>query len=137
MFVTNLTGKKLGINGRINLAANEVNRFIDNEDTDLVARVLRLEAALLVSVVRENGLTKTGITGKVVKTVGFDKGGASTAPRTAGVAEIKEAPKAVAKTKAVETKAVAAKTTAKSTKRSTAATPEKAKVETETSETQE
>lgn len=137
MFVTNLTGKKLGINGRINLAANEVNRFIDNEDTDLVARVLRLEAARLVSVVRENGLTKTGITGKVVKTVGFDEGGASTAPRTAGVAEVKEAPKAAAKTKAVETKAVAAKTTTKSTKRSTAATQEKAKVETETSETQE
>lgn len=137
MFVTNLTGKKLGINGRINLAANEVNRFIDNEDTDLVARVLRLEAARLVSVVRENGLTKTGLTGRVVKTVGFDKAAVSTAPRTAGVAEVKEAPKAAAKTKVAEAKTVATKTTAKSTKRNSAATTEKAKVESETSETQE
>lgn len=137
MFVTNLTGKKLGINGRINLAANEVNRFIDNEDTDLVARVLRLEAARLVSVVRENGLTKTGLTGRVVKTVGFDKDAVSTAPRTAGVAEVKEAPKAAAKTKVAEARTVATKTTAKSTKRNSAATTEKAKVESETSETQE
>lgn len=82
MYVTNLTNNKLGIDGRLNLAPREVNRYIDNENTDLVARVLRLESARLVSVIRETGLTKTGITGKVVKTIGVDTNALSKAPRT-------------------------------------------------------
>ena len=85
MYVTNLLNVKLGINGLINLAPKEVNRYIDNEDLDLVARVVRLEAANLVSVVREEGLTKTGITGKIVKTMGADTSALTQAPRTGGV----------------------------------------------------
>lgn len=84
MYVTNLRNVKLGINGLINLAPKEVNRYIDNEDLDLVARVVRLEAANLVSVVREEGLTKTGITGKIVKTMGADTSALTQAPRTGG-----------------------------------------------------
>ena len=84
MYVTNLLNVKLGINGLINLAPKEVNRYIDNEDLDLVARVVRLEAANLVSVVREEGLTKTGITGKIVKTMGADTSALTQAPRTGG-----------------------------------------------------
>ena len=85
MYVTNLLNVKLGINGLINLAPKEVNRYIDNEDLDLVARVVRLEAANLVSVVREEGLTKTGITGKIVKTMGADTSALTQAPRTGGI----------------------------------------------------
>ena len=85
MYVTNLRNAKLGINGVINLAPREVNRYIDDEDLDLVARVVRLEAANLVSVVREEGLTKTGITGKIVKTMGADTSALTQAPRTGGV----------------------------------------------------
>lgn len=69
MFITNLTNARLGVNGIINLAPREVNRYIDNNDADLVARVLRLESAKLVSVVREEGLEKTGIPAKVNKVV--------------------------------------------------------------------
>lgn len=81
MYVTNLTNNKLGINGYINLGPRETNRYINNKDTDLVARVLRLEAAKLVSVIREEGLTKK-TTGKVVKSIGMDSAALSTAPRT-------------------------------------------------------
>lgn len=84
MYVTNLTNDRLGINGVVNLAPREVNLYIDNKDLDLVERVVRLEAANLVSVVRESGLTKTGITGKVVKTVGAQPEALSLAPRTPG-----------------------------------------------------
>ena len=84
MYVTNLRNAKLGINGVINLAPREVNRYIDDEDLDLVARVVRLEAANLVSVVREEGITKTGITGKIVKTMGADTSALTQAPRTGG-----------------------------------------------------
>ena len=84
MYVTNLTNDRLGINGVVNLAPREVNLYIDNKDLDLVERVVRLEAAKLVSVVRESGLTKTGITGKVVKTVGAQSEALSLAPRTPG-----------------------------------------------------
>lgn len=84
MFITNLKNIPLGINGVINLAPHEVNRFIDDKDKDLVARVVRLEAANLISVVRKPGLTKTGIPGKVVKTIGVDVKGLNKAPRTAG-----------------------------------------------------
>ena len=84
MYVTNLTNDRLGINGVVNLAPREVNLYIDNKDLDLVERVVRLEAAKLVSVVRESGLTKTGITGKVVKTVGAQPEALSLAPRTPG-----------------------------------------------------
>ena len=84
MYDTNLTNDRLGINGVVNLAPREVNLYIDNKDLDLVERVVRLEAAKLVSVVRESGLTKTGITGKVVKTVGAQPEALSLAPRTPG-----------------------------------------------------
>ena len=84
MYVTNLTNDRLGINGVVNLAPREVNLYIDNKDLDLVERVVRLEAAKLVSVVRESGLTKTGITGKVIKTVGAQSEALSLAPRTPG-----------------------------------------------------
>lgn len=107
MYVTNLTNKKLGINGALNLAPFEVNRFVNNKDKDLVARVVNLENANLVSVIREDGLTKVGIPGKVVKTIGVDTKGLDKAPRSANVkpAAPKEsvAPKAelVEKTKEV------------------------------------
>ena len=92
MFVTNLTNDRLGINGVINLAPREVNLYINNKDLDLVERVLRLEAANLISVVREKGLTKTGITGKVVKTVGAQPEALSLAPRTPGIEVEEKAP---------------------------------------------
>ena len=103
MYVTNLTNDRLGINGVVNLAPREVNLYIDNKDLDLVERVVRLEAAKLVSVVREKGLTKTGITGKIVKTVGAQPEALSLAPRTPGI-EMEEV-------KAPEVKEEAAKTT--------------------------
>lgn len=85
MYVTNLTKKKLGINGALNLAPYEVNKYINDKDLDLVARVIRLEHANMVSVVREAGLTKTGITGKVVKTIGVDEKGLYNTPRSENV----------------------------------------------------
>ena len=85
MYVTNLTNKKLGVNGALNLAPYEVNHYVSDKDLDLVARVVRLEHANMVSVVREAGLTKTGITGKVVKTIGIDEKGLHSAPRSANV----------------------------------------------------
>lgn len=85
MFVTNLTNDRLGINGVVNLAPREVNLYVNDKDLDLVDRVVRLEAAKLVSVVRESGLVKTGITGKVIKTVGAQHEALSPAPRTPGV----------------------------------------------------
>ena len=85
MYVTNLTKKKLGINVALNLAPYEVNKYINDKDLDLVARVIRLEHANMVSVVREAGLTKTGITGKVVKTIGVDEKGLYNTPRSENV----------------------------------------------------
>ena len=101
MYVTNLTKSRLGINGIINLAPEEVNRYIP-----LISRVGNLERAQLVSVVRENGKTKTDIPGKIVKTVGVDTGALSTGPRTEKAAEAKPvetpAPQKAAKAKAAE-----------------------------------
>lgn len=85
MFITNLTNDRLGVDGLINLAPREVNRYIDDKNKDLVARVVLLEAAKLISVVRKPGLTKTGIPGNVVKTIGADKAALTSAPRTEGV----------------------------------------------------
>lgn len=85
MYVTNLTNKKLGINGALNLAPFEVNRYVNNKDKGLVARVVNLENANMVSVIREEGFTKIGIPGKVVKTIGVDEKGLDKAPRSAKV----------------------------------------------------
>lgn len=82
MFITNLTKSPLGINGLINLAPFEVNHYINDKDKDLVARVVRLEAAKLISVIRTPGLTKVGIPGKVIKTIGVDTTGLTEAPRS-------------------------------------------------------
>lgn len=105
MYVTNLTKSRLGINGIINLAPEEVNRYIP-DTPDLISRVGNLERAQLVSVVRENGKTKTDIPGKIVKTVGVDTGALSTGPRTEKAAEAKPVetpvPQKAAKAKAAE-----------------------------------
>ena len=82
MFITNLTKSPLGVNGLVNLAPFEVNHYIDDKDKDLVARVVRLEAAKLISVIRTPGLTKVGIPGKVIKTIGVDTTGLTEAPRS-------------------------------------------------------
>lgn len=82
MFITNLTKNPLGVNGLINLAPFEVNHYIDDKDKDLVERVALLEAAKLISVIRTPGLTKVGIPGKVVKTIGVDTTGLTEAPRS-------------------------------------------------------
>lgn len=81
MFVSNLTKGRLGINGVINLAPEEVNRAIEVTE-DLLRRVKALSAAHLVSFTTEEGLTKKGIAGKVVGTVGIDEGALSDGPRT-------------------------------------------------------
>lgn len=57
MFVTNLTNAKLGVDGIIQLVANEQNRYIE-ETPDLVARVNRLKRAQLVTVSFDEGLVK-------------------------------------------------------------------------------
>lgn len=57
MFVTNLTNGKLGVDGIIQLMANEQNRYIE-ETPDLVARVNRLKRAQLVTVSFDEGLVK-------------------------------------------------------------------------------
>lgn len=105
MYVTNLTKSRLGINGIINLAPEEVNRYIP-DTPDLISRVSNLERAQLVSVVRESGKTKTDIPGKIVKTVGVDTGALSTGPRTEKATEAKPvetpAPQKANKAKAAE-----------------------------------
>lgn len=82
MFISNLHNAILGIDGRLNLAVGEVNHYIDDSDTDLVARIKQLESAKLVSVSTEQGLVKTGITGRVVKAIGVDTAAVSNSPRS-------------------------------------------------------
>lgn len=84
MFISNLHNATLGIDGRLNLAVGEVNHYIDDSDTDLVARIKQLESAKLVSVSTEQGLVKTGITGRVVKAIGVDTAAVSNSPRSGG-----------------------------------------------------
>lgn len=84
MFISNLHNAILGIDGRLNLAVGEVNHYIDDSDTDLVARIKQLESAKLVSVSTEQGLVKTGITGRVVKAIGVDTAAVSNSPRSGG-----------------------------------------------------
>lgn len=119
MFVTNLTAGRLGINGVINLAPGEVNRYIP-DTADLLDRVAKLEAGKHVSVIYTEGKTKTGITGKIVKTVGIDTAALSTGPRTAKAEEVKpEKAETVVAEKVVEKEP--AKAAAKTSKRNTEA----------------
>lgn len=87
MFISNLHNAILGINGRLNLAVGEVNHYVDDSDPDLVARIKDLENAKLIAVSNEPGLVKTGITGKVVKSVGVDTGAIGNGPRSAAKAQ--------------------------------------------------
>lgn len=73
MFVTNLKDVPVGLNGTVTLKPGEINRHIDDNNCDLVERAERLKAHGLVSIVYEEGLTKTGIPGKVVKTLGLNE----------------------------------------------------------------
>lgn len=84
MFITNLHKSILGIDGRINLAVGEVNRYIDDTNAELVSRVRALESAKLISVSHDPGMVKTGVTGKVVSTVCLDTGAVTNGPRSAG-----------------------------------------------------
>lgn len=92
MFISNLHNAILGIDGRLNLAVGEINHYIDDSNTELVARVKELESAKLVSVSNYPGLVKTGITGNVVKAVSFDAGAVSNGPRSATKITQKQTP---------------------------------------------
>lgn len=113
MFVTNLTKGRLGVDGRINLAPNEVNRYLP-DTADLKARVAKLAAAHLVAVVQEPGLTKY-TTGRVVKTVAADTAALSDAPRSKKVEVIRDEAEVEVKATAKRRKATKATESAEAT----------------------
>lgn len=94
MFITNMTNNRLGINGEVVLRAGERNLHVDETTASpaLLARISRLERAKILSVVREVGMTKTGIRGKVVKTLGADTAAVAPTPRSVEPEVVEEKP---------------------------------------------
>lgn len=101
MYVTNLTNRRLGLSGPIVLAAREKNRYIEEDNLKLVEAVHRAKAANLVSISKEEGLSKV-ITTDAVKTLVFDADGIGSKPRTKGKQLSVEAPVEEAKVEKVK-----------------------------------
>lgn len=101
MYVTNLTNRRLGLSGPIVLAAREKNRYIEEDNLKLVEAVHRAKAANLVSISKEEGLSKV-ITTDAVKTLVFDADGIGSKPRTKGKQFSVEAPVEEAKVEKVK-----------------------------------
>lgn len=60
MFITNLKDHVVGVDGVINLAPKEKDRYVDENYKDLYPRCLSLQAEGLISINLGEGLTKTG-----------------------------------------------------------------------------